>query len=38
MIYQDIRRKAMQAYIIYKAYYNKNAISVKLKEADYVFF
>ena len=36
MIYQDIRRNALQAYIKYKAYYDQNANASKLKEADYV--
>ena len=37
MIYQDVRKNAMQAYIKYKAYYDKKANASKLKEADYVF-
>ena len=36
MIYQGVRRYAMQAYIEYKAYYEKKANASKLKEADYV--
>ena len=36
MIYQDVRKKAMQAYIIYKAHYDKKADISKLKEAEYV--
>ena len=36
MIYQDVRKNAMQAYIKYKAYYDKKANASKLKEADYV--
>ena len=36
MIYQDVRKKAMQAYIAYKACYDKKANLSKLKEADYV--
>ena len=37
MIHQDVRKNAMQAYIKYKAYYDKEAIASKLKEADYVY-
>ena len=37
MIIQDVRRNAMQAYIIYKAYYDKEANASKRKKADYVF-
>ena len=37
MIYQDSRRNAMQAYVKYKAYYEKKAGASKLKEADYVY-
>ena len=37
MIYQDVRKNTMQAYIKYKAYYNKKANASKLKEADYVY-
>ena len=37
MIEQDVRRKAMQAHIKDKAYYDKNANASKLKEADYVY-
>ena len=37
MIYQDVRRNAMQAYIINKAYYDKKANASKFKEADYVY-
>ena len=36
MIHQDIRQKTMQAYIKYKAYYDKKANASKLKEGDYV--
>ena len=36
MIYQDVRRNAMQAYVIQKAYH-KNANASRLKEADYVY-
>ena len=37
MIYQDVRKNTMQAYIKYKAYYDKKANASKLKEADYVY-
>ena len=37
MIRQDVRKNAMQAYIKYKAYYDKKANASKLKEADYVY-
>ena len=37
MIYQDDRRNTMQAYIKYKAYYDKQANASKLKETDYVY-
>ena len=37
MIHQDVRKKTMQAYIQYKAYYDKKASASKLKEADYVY-
>ena len=37
IIHQDIRRNTMQAYIKYKAYYDKKANASKLKEADYVY-
>ena len=36
-IFQDVRRKAMQAYIKYKAYYDKEANASKLKQSDYVY-
>ena len=36
-IFQDVRRKAMQAYIKYKAYYDKKANATKLKQSDYVY-
>ena len=36
MIHQDFRKIAMQAYIKYKASYDKNANASKLKEANYV--
>ena len=35
-IFQDVRRNTMQAYIKYKAYYNKKAIASKLKQSEYV--
>ena len=37
LIHQDVRKNAMQAYIKYKAYYDKRANASKLKEADYVY-
>ena len=37
MIYQDIRKNAMQAYIKCKACYDKKANASKLKHADFVF-
>ena len=37
MIHQDVRKNTMQAYIKYKAYYDKKACASKLKEADYVY-
>ena len=37
MIHQDVRKNTMQAYIKYKAYYDKKANAPKLKEADYVY-
>ena len=37
MIFRDVRKSAMQAYIKYKAYYNKKVNASKLKQADYVF-
>ena len=37
MIHQDVRKNAMQAYIKYKAYYDKKANASKLKEAVYVY-
>ena len=33
MIYQDVRRNAIQAYIKYKAFYDKKTNASKLKEA-----
>ena len=37
MIFQDVRRNTMQAYIKYKAYYDKRANASKLKQSDYVY-
>ena len=37
MIHQDVRKNIMQAYIKYRAYYDKKANASKLKEADYVY-
>ena len=37
MIHQDVRKNTMQAYIKYKAYYDKKTNASKLKEADYVY-
>ena len=37
MIFQDVRRNAMQAYIKYKAFYDKKANASKLKQSDYVY-
>ena len=36
MIFQDVRRNTMQAYIKYKAYFDKKANASKLKQSDYV--
>ena len=36
-IYQDVGRIAIQAYIKYKAYYDKKANASKLEEVDYVY-
>ena len=36
-IFRDFRKNAMQAYIKYKAYYDRKANASKLKQADYVF-
>ena len=36
-IFQDVRKNALQAYIKYKAYYDRKANASKLKKADYVF-
>ena len=35
--FQNVRKNAMQAYIKYKAYYDKKANASKLKQAEYVF-
>ena len=37
MIHQDVRKNVTQAYIKYKAYYDKKANASKLKEADYAY-
>ena len=37
MIFQDVRRNAMQAYIKYKAFYDRKANASKLKQSDYVY-
>ena len=38
MVFQDVCENAMQAYIKYKAYYDKKTnASKKLKQADYVY-
>ena len=37
MIHQDVRKNTMQAYIKYKAYYDKKANASKLKETDFVY-
>ena len=36
-IFQDVRRNSMQAFIKYKAYYDKKANASKLKQSDYVY-
>ena len=35
--FQNVRRNAMQAYIKYKAYYDKKANASKLKQSDFVY-
>ena len=35
-IFQDVRKNAMQAYLKYKAYYDRQANASKLKKADYL--
>ena len=37
MIFQDVRRNSMQAYINYKAYCDKKANASKLKQSNYVY-
>ena len=37
MSFQDVRKNAMQAYIKYKAYYDKKTNVSNLKQADYVY-
>ena len=37
MIFHDVRKNTMQAYIKNKAYYQKKAIASKLKEQQYVY-
>ena len=37
MIFQDVRRNAMQAYIKYKLFYDKKTNASKLKQSDYVY-
>ena len=37
MIHQDVRKNIIQAYIKYKAYYDRKANASKLKEADYLY-
>ena len=37
IIFQGVRKKAVQAYIEYKAYYDKKANAQQLKQADYVY-
>ena len=36
-IFQDVHKNTMQAYIKYKAYYDRKANASKLKKANYVF-
>ena len=36
-IFLDVRKNAMQAYIKYKAYYDRKSNASKLKKTDYVF-
>ena len=36
-LFQDVRKNAMQAFIKYKAYYDREANASKLEKADYVF-
>ena len=37
MIHQDVRKNTIQAYIKYKAYYDRKVNASKLKEADYIY-
>ena len=37
MIFQVVRKDAMQAFINYKTYYDKKAKASKLKQTDYVY-
>ena len=37
MVHQDVRKNTMQAYIKYKAYYDKKANASKLEEEFYVY-
>ena len=37
MVHQVVRKNAMQAYIKYKAYYDKKANASKIEEAEYVY-
>ena len=37
IIFQDVRRNTMQAYIKYKVYYDKKTNASKLKQSDYVY-
>ena len=37
IIFRDVRRNALQAYIKYKAYYDKKANASKLKQSDYAY-
>ena len=37
MIFQDVRRNAIQAYIKDKAWYDKKANASKMKQSDYVY-
>ena len=36
-IFQDVRKNAMQAYLKYKAYFDRRGNASKLEKADYVF-
>ena len=37
MIHQDVRKNTMQAYIKYKAYYDKKTNASKLREAEFFY-